>query len=77
VELAVPAGEGWVGDHAAPALADEGGAHEACGLVRREAEEDLGDGVLYQFRRRVRLGFGWGFFFDNIRICITGEGKRT
>ena len=39
VELTEPAPESGVGDEAAPALADEGGADEARRVVRREAEE--------------------------------------
>ena len=48
VELAEPAPEVGVGDEAAPELADEGGADEGRGVVRREAEEDLLDGVVHQ-----------------------------
>ena len=56
VELAVAAGEGGVGEDAAPRFADEGGAEEAGGVVGWEAEEDLGDGVVDQLGRRRRHG---------------------
>jgi hypothetical protein len=66
VELAVAAEERGVGEDAAPALVDEGGAQQVRGLVRRDAEEDLRDGVLHQLRQghdalvggeaRVRVG---------------------
>jgi len=61
VEAAVPAEEGGVGEDAAPGPADEGGAEQALGLVRWEAEEDLSDGVVDQLRRRAprRHGAGW------------------
>uniref|UniRef100_A0A0A8YD33 Uncharacterized protein n=1 Tax=Arundo donax TaxID=35708 RepID=A0A0A8YD33_ARUDO len=50
VDRAVAATEGGVGKDATPALAGEGGAEEARGLVRREAEEDLADEVVRQLR---------------------------
>ena len=55
------AAEVGVGDEAAPALADEGGAGERGGL-RREAEEDLGEDVVVvrQSHRRGRAGAGAG-----------------
>lgn len=59
VEAAVAAEEGGVGDDAAPGPADEGGADEERRIFRREAEEDLRDGVVYQLRRRRRHGV-WG-----------------
>jgi len=78
VEGAVAAEEAGVGDGAEPWLADEGGAEEALGLVRWEAEEDLGDDVADQLPRRRRHGVGrsqwsaeladarqdWGFFWN-------------
>jgi hypothetical protein len=45
VEGAVAAEEGRVGERAEPGLADGGGADEARGVGRREAEEDLVEGV--------------------------------
>jgi len=54
VELAESALEAGAGDEAAPRLADERGAEEARGLLRREAEEDLFDKLLHQRRRRRR-----------------------
>jgi len=51
---AVAAEEATVGEGAAPGFANEGGADEVRGLVRREAEEDLLDGILHQRRRRAR-----------------------
>ena len=52
--------ESRVGDEAAPALADEGGAWKGGGL-RREAEEDLGEEVVVlQRRRRRRAGSAAG-----------------
>ena len=44
VELAEAATEAGVGDEAAPAPADERGADEVRGLVRRQAEEPLSSG---------------------------------
>ena len=41
MEIAVAAAEGGAREEVQPWLACEGGAHEARGLVRREAEEDL------------------------------------
>jgi len=80
VEGAVPVEEGGVGDGAEPRLAGEGRAEEPLGLVRREAEEDLGDDVVDQlpWRRRHgvesvvgganRLGAeDWGFLERGIR----------
>ena len=58
VELAVAAGEGRVGEDAAPRFADEGGAEEAGGVVRWEAEEDLGDGVVDELRGLARRRHG-------------------
>ncbi|KAG2639686.1 hypothetical protein PVAP13_2KG029332 [Panicum virgatum] len=58
VEGAVPAAEGRVGEEAAPGLADEGGAREARGDVRRDSEEDLLDELGHQLRRR-RHGVCW------------------
>lgn len=51
VEGAVMAAEGGVGEEAAPALTDHGGAREGCGVVRREAEEDLLEELGHQLRR--------------------------
>lgn len=45
MEAAVAAEEGGVGEDAAPRLADEGGPDEVRWLFRRDAEEDLRDGV--------------------------------
>jgi hypothetical protein len=45
--------EAEVGDDAAPALADGGGAREG-GRLRGEAEEDLGEQVVVVERRRRR-----------------------
>jgi hypothetical protein len=56
VELVVATGEGGVGEDAAPRFTNEGGADEAGRIVRWEAEEDLGDGVVDQLGRR-RHGF--------------------
>ena len=62
VEGAVPAAEDGVAKDAEPRLADEGGAEEVLGLVGREAEEDLGDDVVDQRRRRAwrRCEGRWG-----------------
>jgi hypothetical protein len=62
VEGAVAAEEGRAGGDAEPELADEGGAEEVRELVRREAEEDLGDGVVDELRR-------WG-------LGAVREGRR-
>ena len=51
VERAVLAGEDEVAEDAAPGGADGGGADEGLGVVRRDAEEDLGHGVVDQRRR--------------------------
>ena len=48
VELRESSAEAAVGDDAAPGLADEGGAEEARGIRRREAEEDLLHELLQQ-----------------------------
>lgn len=50
MEPSEPAAEADVGDEAASALADEGCANEACRVVRRQAEEDLFDELIYQRR---------------------------
>jgi hypothetical protein len=47
VERAVAAEEGGAREELAPGLADDGGAHEARWVIRWEAEEDLGGGVVY------------------------------
>ena len=76
MEAAVPAEEGGVGEEALPELADEGGAEEAAGLVRREAEEDLSDGVVGQLRRREMRRHGAGVL--GAEICVgggIGEGE--
>ncbi|TVU40846.1 hypothetical protein EJB05_14326, partial [Eragrostis curvula] len=52
VEGTVAAEEAGVGDDSEPWLADERGADEVLGLVRREPEEDLGGDVFDQLRRR-------------------------
>jgi len=52
VELAEPAAERGAGDEAAPGLADEGGADEARGIARREADKDLFHELIHQLRRR-------------------------
>jgi len=54
VERAVAAEEARVRQDAAPGLADERGAEEVRGLVRRDAEEDLLDELLHQRRQRAR-----------------------
>lgn len=53
MELPVAAVEGGVGEDAAPGRADGGGADEALGVVRRDAQEDLAHGVVDQRRRRT------------------------
>ncbi|OQU88812.1 hypothetical protein SORBI_3002G099932 [Sorghum bicolor] len=52
VELAEPAAEAAVGKDAAPELADEGGADEARGVVRWEAEEERFDELVQLHQRR-------------------------
>lgn len=52
MEIAEPAEEAAAGDHAAEPAADEGDAAEA-GRVRRQPEEDLGEDVVGESRRRV------------------------
>jgi hypothetical protein len=64
--LTVEIAEAGAGEDTEPELAGEGGAHEASGLVGREAEEDLLE-ELFQQRRwrwhgRWRLGFRDGKF---------------
>jgi hypothetical protein len=48
------------------------------GLVRREAEEDLGDDVVDQraWRRRRHTGFGWGLRKSRIFFFLF-EGSRS
>jgi len=58
VEGAVAAEEGRVAGDAEPELADEGGAEEVRGLVRRDAKEDLGDGVVDELRGLARRRHG-------------------
>ena len=58
VEGAVAAEEAGVADDPEPPLADEGGAEEVLGLVRREAEDDLDDGVVDQRRHGALVGGG-------------------
>lgn len=56
MEGAVAAAEGGVGEEAAPGLGDEGGAREARGVVRWDAEEDrLLDELGHQFQWLARL----------------------
>jgi len=54
VQRAVAAGEGGVGDDAAPALADGGGPDEPRRIVRRKAEEDFRNEIVRQSPRRRR-----------------------
>jgi hypothetical protein len=61
--------ERGVGDEAAPALADEGGAGEG-GRERREADEDLEQELVRQGRQRGR---GW----CALRISGSGEAPAT
>ena len=58
VERVVAAGEVGVGEDAAPQLAYPGGADEVRGFARRDAEEDLSDGIVDELRRRARLRHG-------------------
>ena len=58
VEGAVAAEEGRVTGDAEPELADEGGAEEVRGLVRRDEKEDLGDGVVDELRGLARRRHG-------------------
>ncbi|KAF8713944.1 hypothetical protein HU200_027928 [Digitaria exilis] len=68
VALAEAAAEARARDDAAPAPADEGGAGEVGGVVRRGAEQDLLDELVHARHRRRRIhrgdgrrrGFGWG-----------------
>lgn len=79
VERAVAAEEGGAGEELAPGLADEGGAHEARRVVRREAEEDLGGGVVDQIRR-PRHGNGVnavGRGDDLVWVGIGGTARET
>ena len=76
MEFAVPVAEGRAGEEAEPELAGEGGAHEARGVVRREAEEDLLSKLVRQGRRRHGgggggEGFGVGKF---LRRCAGWKG---
>lgn len=50
--LPEPAAEAGARDEAEPALADEGGADEALGLLGREAQENLVDEIVRQRRQR-------------------------
>ncbi|TVU40571.1 hypothetical protein EJB05_14038, partial [Eragrostis curvula] len=56
VELAVAAAEAGIGGEAAPLLTDQRGADEGRGVVRWNAEEDVLDEHVRQFRRRRRHG---------------------
>jgi hypothetical protein len=71
VERAVAGGEGRVGQDAAPGLADGGGPYEGGGVVRREADEDVGDEMDRKRPRRRRHG-------GNCRLGFTtiGRGER-
>jgi hypothetical protein len=70
VEFFESAAEAGVGDDAAPALADEGGAEKALGVVGREAEQYPLDHLIQQSWRRqhaarwtmkwIQRGFGAG-----------------
>lgn len=55
MEGVVAAEEDAAAEEAAPRLADGGDADEDCGVVRRDAGEDLGEYVVSQFRRRAAL----------------------
>lgn len=55
MEGVVAAEEDAAAEEAAPRLADGGDADEDCGVVRRDAGEDLGEHVVSQFRRRAAL----------------------
>jgi hypothetical protein len=59
MELAVAVGEGGIGQDTAPELADKGGAYETRGIVGRETDEDLSDGVVEQLRQRRRRHGRW------------------
>lgn len=67
VEGSVAGEEPGVAEDAEPRLADEGGAEEVLGLVRREAEEDLGHDVVDQRRRRAWRRHG---------VLVGGGGAR-
>ena len=69
VEGAVAAEEPGVAEDAEPRLADERGAEEVLGLVRREAEEDLGHDVVDQRQRRA-----WRRHGACARVGGGGEG---
>ena len=74
-ERAVVAREGGLGEDAAPGRADGGGAEKGLGVVRRDAQEDLAQGVVDQRRRQVH---GDGDFveraFDNGRTAPPRRG---
>ena len=57
MELAEAASEAGVGDEAAPAPADERGADERRGLVRRQAEEHLLHELIRQLQRPRHVAF--------------------
>jgi hypothetical protein len=88
VERAVAAEEARVAQDAEPWLADEGGAEEVLGLVRREAEEDLADKLVHQLRwwswRRWRRhgargggceGFGLGLGREEAKRERVGDNQ--
>jgi hypothetical protein len=54
MELVVETAEARAGEGVEPELAGDGCAHEALGLVRREAKEDLLEKLVRQWRRHAR-----------------------
>ena len=72
MEGAVAAAEAGVADDVEPRLADEGGAEEVLGLVRREAEEDLGGDIVDQrgwWRRHGALVVQVGIGEESRALC--------
>lgn len=74
--------EAVVGDEAAPALADEGGIEEPCGVVGWEAEEDLLHELVHMQCHRLRhaascrqSGVAIGFGLDWLGNGQNSEGK--
>ena len=66
--------EGGVGDEAAPALADGGGAGEG-GRLRGEAEEDLGEEVVVVQRRRRPRAEESGRHVERRKVTLPGSSR--
>ena len=71
--LAVAAPEVRASEAAGPELAGEGGAHEACGLVWREAKEDFLEEIVRQRRRGFQVARPAGADLIDVDCSLDGD----